>query len=98
MKLFRKLRFRLQCRLQLIDNRMALGHPLPFRDMLFNFAWTLWKWGRGGFRLSARHVRGKRLATCRACLHFDGRRCALCGCYMVAKTALANAKCPRGHW
>lgn len=40
-----------------------------------------------------------RLITCKACPHFiDDSRCRLCGCYMIAKTKVALARCPENRW
>lgn len=40
----------------------------------------------------------RRLNTCKKCDKFDGRTCALCGCHMKWKVALASSVCPIGKW
>lgn len=45
-------------------------------------------------------TRNARLDICRSCeylIHMTGQ-CKKCGCFMVAKTYLANANCPVGKW
>ena len=41
-----------------------------------------------------------RLAVCKACPELLPltSQCKKCGCFMVAKTKLENAKCPLGKW
>ena len=41
-----------------------------------------------------------RMATCKGCRHFIRltTTCKRCGCFMVAKAKLKNAKCPDGKW
>lgn len=48
-------------------------------------------------------VKEHRMKICRACPNLknpDSRRCrcALCGCFMEAKTRIIQAKCPDGKW
>jgi hypothetical protein len=42
----------------------------------------------------------KRMSVCSSCpeLIKSTSQCKKCGCFMAAKTKLANAKCPLGHW
>jgi hypothetical protein len=41
----------------------------------------------------------ERLAICQSCGYYTSlSRCQLCGCFMLVKTKLPNAKCPAGHW
>ncbi len=40
-----------------------------------------------------------RWAICLACEHLEGEsRCRICGCYMKAKTAMAQERCPIAKW
>lgn len=41
-----------------------------------------------------------RLAYCKVCPHLNKTFyvCGKCGCYMVLKVKLKNAKCPVGKW
>ena len=41
-----------------------------------------------------------RLEICKGCEFFRPRTqtCQKCGCFMAAKSMLANAKCPIGKW
>ena len=41
-----------------------------------------------------------RMAICQACpeLFKATTQCKKCGCFMAAKSMLANAKCPVGKW
>jgi len=41
-----------------------------------------------------------RLAICESCpsLIKTGKQCKECGCFMVLKTKLQEAKCPLGKW
>lgn len=48
-------------------------------------------------------IYNQRLATCFSCEHYlhDTRRCALCGCFMVAKARIGgdpNSLCPQRLW
>lgn len=49
-------------------------------------------------------VRAQRLAVCRSCPELlRGNlilpsRCRLCGCFVVAKTAIGGQRCPAGKW
>lgn len=41
-----------------------------------------------------------RRRTCEGCPHYRDleKRCAACGCFTIAKTAIAGSKCPQGRW
>lgn len=39
-----------------------------------------------------------RMKICNTCPHYDAPRCKLCGCFMIAKTKIPQAKCPAGKW
>jgi hypothetical protein len=42
----------------------------------------------------------KRLEICRKCEMYNDRttQCKKCGCFMAAKTLMADAVCPLGKW
>ena len=56
------------------------------------------EWGQGGFELATNH--SERMDICRKCEFYIAKeeKCKKCGCYMMAKTKLATAKCPVGKW
>jgi len=54
------------------------------------------KWAVAGFPMT--ELSKDRLAICQKCPHYSGGRCAVCGCYMAAKTMMATSKCPIGKW
>ena len=39
-----------------------------------------------------------RMKICNTCPHYSPPRCKLCGCFMIAKTKIPQAKCPAGKW
>lgn len=39
-----------------------------------------------------------RMKICNTCPHYNAPRCQLCGCFMVAKTKIPQARCPAGKW
>jgi len=39
-----------------------------------------------------------RMKICNTCPHYNAPRCKLCGCFMIAKTKIPQAKCPAGKW
>jgi len=39
-----------------------------------------------------------RMKICTTCPHYAAPRCKLCGCFMIAKTKIPQAKCPAGKW
>ena len=50
--------------------------------------------------LTYEETRNARLDICKSCeylIHMTGQ-CKKCGCFMFAKTHLANASCPIGKW
>lgn len=50
--------------------------------------------------LAAEDLAKERLKVCEGCPHFKklARQCALCSCFMDAKTKLVEASCPAGKW
>ena len=39
-----------------------------------------------------------RMKICNTCPNYAAPRCKLCGCFMIAKTKIPQAKCPAGKW
>ena len=39
-----------------------------------------------------------RMRICTTCPHYKAPRCELCGCFMIAKTKIPQARCPAGKW
>jgi hypothetical protein len=50
--------------------------------------------------LIGKSFKEKRLDICKTCPHFvpESSRCAMCGCYMKYKAALASSTCPMKKW
>lgn len=48
----------------------------------------------------AKDRKEKRLSICKECIFFNKltTQCDKCGCFMVMKTLLEDAKCPEGKW
>ncbi len=40
----------------------------------------------------------ERMAICKTCEFFTGKRCTKCGCFMALKTTLRQATCPVHKW
>lgn len=49
---------------------------------------------------SPEEVAAHRLEICKGCEFFrkGSQTCKKCGCFMAAKSMLANARCPIGKW
>ncbi len=49
---------------------------------------------------SEEELRKYRMSICSKCPFFakKGKRCTRCGCFMMLKTTLKEAKCPEGKW
>lgn len=72
--------------------------------------WSEWKKSLGDARPwhlldHAKHIEDEnivkqRMDTCLSCEHLISitKQCGLCGCFMPAKTLLANAGCPISKW
>ena len=45
-------------------------------------------------------ISDERLNICKSCEEFEHTlsRCKKCGCFMIAKTKVARARCPIGKW
>jgi hypothetical protein len=59
---------------------------------------TTGTWMLSGMPIATPETQGNRIALCRSCDHFKGQFCAKCGCFMMAKTRMATARCPVGKW
>ena len=53
-----------------------------------------------GKTLAEDKVITERREICNKCEHLlkEDMRCNLCGCYLIFKTKIAAAKCPKGKW
>lgn len=75
--------------------------PGPTRlEMLRSFAGSMVAWARSGFRVAGRVERARRRMICRRCESYDpdADRCRRCGCFLILKGAVENARCPAGKW
>jgi hypothetical protein len=51
------------------------------------------------FKTVSEEVKQQRWAICKNCEHISvANTCGICHCFMPAKTTLALASCPKGHW
>jgi hypothetical protein len=55
-------------------------------------------WVSQGMPLTPADVLKTRQETCKACEHFTGSKCKLCGCFTEAKLRMATETCPIGKW
>ncbi len=49
-------------------------------------------------RVVAPKVAQERLDICQECEMFNGKRCAICGCFMRQKVGLPSSTCPMNKW
>ncbi len=63
-----------------------------------NFAGALARHVAAGLPQASEEEKGRRMALCLACEHWQDGRCTRCGCFVAAKTAWAREKCPVGKW
>ncbi len=74
------------------------------RHRLSSLAAALRQWLRAGCPITPPHIRQARRTICPTCPHYlpahgvVPARCAHCGCALRAKTLMATASCPLGHW
>lgn len=73
-------------------------------------AWTEWKKNLGDSRpwhlldpdrkIRDESIVKNRMDICNSCEYLikTTKQCSECGCFMVFKTTLANAECPKGKW
>lgn len=59
---------------------------------------TTRKYINSGFESVSNEEHERRISICKACEHFDGSRCDICGCFMIVKAKMAVAECPVGKW
>jgi hypothetical protein len=51
------------------------------------------------FEIVDSHIAIERISICNSCEHLTGlRRCRMCGCFVDAKTKLADSNCPIKKW
>lgn len=43
-------------------------------------------------------IQKQRMEICNNCSHNIGGRCALCGCFLEAKTKISSSQCPVMKW
>ncbi len=81
---------------------VVVGSDIPAKaglsDMARNAAGALGRALKSGGRRVPLAEQERRLAICRGCQHWTGRRCLLCGCFGKLKTRLATESCPIGKW
>lgn len=70
----------------------------PLATQARNFAGAVVRAARSGGKRVTPEQHAERMATCEACPNKKGNRCALCGCGLRAKAALASESCPIGKW
>jgi hypothetical protein len=66
------------------------------RQMVKNFGNAMIESGKTGFKMVTEEIFQQRLATCRACPHWQSepvQRCKVCGC-TTGKLKLASSRCP----
>jgi hypothetical protein len=56
-----------------------------------------WGFVASGGATVSREEFEKRRALCQSCPHWNGRRCAICGC-LAMKLYLPAERCPMGKW
>lgn len=77
---------------------MMLPNPFRFLGAVFRTAWAKL---RGYEILADGPERTKRQCCCRRlCSHYlkESDQCAVCSCFVFAKTMLAVERCPVGWW
>jgi len=85
----------------LLDLRPPPGEPEPFPPLwkqAANLAGAVVAHAAGGFKEATPEERDRRLALCLVCEHWREERCTQCGCYVRAKAAWLEQKCPVGKW
>lgn len=53
-----------------------------------------------GFRRTPEEIAAERKVICEACPHLlpEADKCAICGCHLSVKRAMASEACPDGRW
>lgn len=75
---------------------MAMPDNAFKRALRYGRAFLRWK--AAGSPIRPPEAQDAALAICRACPHFKGASCRLCGCRLRAKIAMATESCPVGKW
>lgn len=53
---------------------------------------------KSGMKMTSEVAKAERLAVCATCSHFFGKKCAVCGCNMIIKSAFHATCCPEDKW
>jgi len=84
-------------RKQLIAKEMTKLYQGWLPPRVSSFFSTIIPWIKKGFKLSS--SADHRLEICKKCDLFTGHNtCEACGCYMVGKVKIPQARCPIGKW
>lgn len=78
-----------------------IKNVLPtFADIVKDFAGSMFKWMRSGFKVVQKETLDNRIAKCTPCPHFNkpfGGMCGLCHCTKL-KIHLKHERCIIGEW
>jgi hypothetical protein len=66
----------------------------PLMEQAANLAGAAVRFVASGGKTTTPEEQARRLGICRACEHFDGRRCRLCACVARWKARLSSEHCP----
>jgi len=72
-----------------------IGMAWRFVRAMLRFQWAKW---RGYETIAPVGVQEYRNTQCEKCAYDQGGQCALCDCLVLAKTMMAQEKCPVGRW
>lgn len=62
-------------------------------ELAKSLARAMFFWGRSGFKIVPYYTCWKRRFICHLCTGGVGKRCPVCGCFLVAITKLASSHC-----
>lgn len=84
-------------RKQLITKEMTKLYQMWLPPRVTSFFSTVIPWIKKGFKISS--SADHRLEICKKCDLFTKRNtCEACGCYMIGKVKIPQARCPIGKW
>tara|TARA_R110000751_G_scaffold4287_1_gene21027 strand:+ start:7422 stop:7868 length:447 start_codon:yes stop_codon:yes gene_type:complete len=84
-------------RKQLLVKEMTKLYQIWLPPRVSSFFSTIIPWIKKGFKVSSSS--DHRLEICKKCDLFTERNtCEACGCYMVGKVKIPQARCPIGKW
>lgn len=69
-----------------------------FVGMAVSAALAMARFTASGFKTVPAPTHEARLKQCTDCVHRDGTRCKLCGCFTDKKAWLPHEDCPIGKW